>query len=424
MKRSAFAVWLVFLIFFVISLVTNILGSIIPNIIEDFGLSLFVGSLVTFSFFIAYGVMSIPAGVLLERFREKPVLVTSFVLVVVGSLAFAATPRFGVMLPSLFLIGAAFAMLQVAINPLLRVAGGEENFAFNSAAAQGIFGLASFLSPWLYAYLVQGLQADEPANGLIATLSGVVPESLPWVSLYWVFAAICLVMLLVVALARLPEVVLQEDERAGAVATYRELIRKPVVWLFFLGIFMYVGTEQGVANWISKFLETYHGYEPVAEGKTAVSLFWGLMTAGCFLGLVLLKLFDSRRVLVGFSGAAMLALALALFGPAQVSLWSFPMIGFCVSVMWPIIFSLALNSLDRHHGAFSGILVTGIVGGALLPPVVGALGDLLGLRYGMMLLFLTLGYILSIGIWAKPLITNATIGDAKKTASGAREATG
>jgi fucose permease len=414
MKRSAFAVWLVFLIFFVISLVTNILGSIIPNIIEDFGLSLFVGSLVTFSFFIAYGVMSIPAGVFLERFRERPVLVTSFVLVFVGSLAFAATPRFGVMLPSLFLIGAAFAMLQVAINPLLRVAGGEENFAFNSAAAQGIFGLASFLSPWLYAYLVQGLQADQPANGLIAALSRVVPESLPWVSLYWVFAVICLVMLAVVAMARLPEVVLQEDERAGAVATYKELLRRPVVWLFFLGIFMYVGTEQGVANWISKFLETYHGYEPVAEGKTAVSLFWGLMTAGCFLGLILLKIFDSRHVLVGFSAAAMLALALALYGPAQVSLWAFPLIGFCVSVMWPIIFSLALNSLDRHHGAFSGILVTGIVGGALLPPVVGALGDLLGLRLGMTVLFLTLGYILSIGIWAKPLINNATIRDAKK----------
>ncbi len=151
------------------------------------------------------------------------------------------------------------------------------------------------------------------------------------------------------------------------------------------------------------------------EGKTAVSLFWGLMTAGCFLGLILLKLFDSRRVLIGFTAAAMLCLTLALFGPARVSLWAFPLIGFCASVMWPIIFSLALNSLDRHHGAFSGILVTGIVGGALLPPVVGALGDLLGLRYGMMVLYLTLGYILSIGVWAKPLISNATIRDAKKT---------
>ena len=86
MKRSAFAVGLVFLIFFVISLVTNILGSIIPNIIEDFGLSLFVGSLVTFSFFIAYGVMSIPAGVLLERFREDPAGIADVALAPLGSL--------------------------------------------------------------------------------------------------------------------------------------------------------------------------------------------------------------------------------------------------------------------------------------------------------------------------------------------------
>jgi FHS family L-fucose permease-like MFS transporter len=417
MKRSVAVVFLVFLIFFVISLVTNILGSIIPNIIDDFRLSLFVGSLVAFSFFIAYGVMSIPAGVFLERFHEKPVLVASFVLAFVGSITFAMVPRFGVMLPSLFLIGAAFAMLQVAINPLLRVAGGEEHFAFNSAAAQLVFGLASFLSPWLYAYLVQGLQAAEPADPLIGALSRVVPSSLPWVSLYWVFAALALVMIVVVAAARLPDVVLKEDERAGAVATYKDLVRRPVVWLFFVGIFTYVGTEQGVANWISKFLETYHGFDPVVEGKTAVSLFWGLMTAGCLLGLVLLKLFDSRRVLVGFAAAAMVALTLALFGPAEVSRWAFPLIGFCASVMWPIVFSLALNSVDRHHGAFSGILVTGIVGGALLPPVIGALGDLFGLRVGMMVLYLTLGYILSIGLWAKPLITNVTIRDAKKAGS-------
>jgi FHS family L-fucose permease-like MFS transporter len=416
-KRSAFAVRLVFLIFFVISLLTNILGSIIPNIIEDFRVSLFVGSLVTFSFFIAYGVMSIPSGVLLERFREKRVLVASFVLAFLGSVAFAAFPRFGVMLPSLFVIGTAFAMLQVAINPLLRVAGGEENFAFNSAAAQLIFGLASFLSPWLYAYLVQGLQAEAPADALLAGLGRIVPASLPWVSLYWVFAALCLATLVVVAAARLPEVVLKEDERAGTVATYRQLVRQPVVWLFFLGIFMYVGTEQGVANWISQFLATYHGYDPIAEGKTAVSLFWGLMTAGCLLGLVLLKLFDSRRVLIGFTLAAMVCLTAALFGPARVSLWAFPLIGFCASVMWPIIFSLALNSVDRHHGAFSGILVTGIVGGALLPPVIGALGDRLGLRLGMTVLYLTLGYILSIGFWARPLITNKTIGDSREAGS-------
>jgi len=95
MKRSAFAVGLVFLIFFVISLLTNILNSLIPNIIDDFRLRLFVASLVTFSFFIAYGLMSIPAGVLVERYHEKPVLVASFVLAFIGSMTFATAPRFG-----------------------------------------------------------------------------------------------------------------------------------------------------------------------------------------------------------------------------------------------------------------------------------------------------------------------------------------
>jgi len=420
MKRSMVAVFLVFLIFFVISLLTNILNSLIPNIIDDFNLTQFVASLVTFSFFIAYGVMSIPAGVLLERYRERKVLVASFVLAFLGSIVFATAPHFGVMLASLFLIGIGMAMLQVAINPLLRVAGGEEHFAFNSAAAQLIFGLASFLSPWLYSYLVTGLRAESPEGALISVLAHLVPASLPWVSLYWVFAVVTLAMVVVCGFVPLPEVVLKEDERAGAVTTYKVLLRQRVVWLYFVGIFMYVGTEQGVANWISQFLETYHGFDPVTEGAAAVSLFWGLMTVGCLLGLLLLKLFDSRHVLVAFAAAAMVTLAFALFGPATVSRWAFPLMGFCASVMWPIIFSLALNSMDRHHGAFSGILVTGIVGGALLPPVVGGLGDAFGLRVGMMVLFLTLTYILGIGMWARPLVANETMPLRELLASPAR----
>ena len=107
-------------------------------------------------------------------------------------------------------------------------------------------------------------------------------------------------------------------------------------------------------------------------------------------------------------------LSLALFGPSQVALYAFPLMGFAASVMWSIIFSLALNSLDRHHGTFSGILCTGIIGGALGPLIIGWLGDRLGLRVGMLFLYLTLGYILSIGLWARPLIANETIAMKKK----------
>jgi fucose permease len=93
-----------------------------------------------------------------------------------------------------------------------------------------------------------------------------------------------------------------------------------------------------------------------------------------------------------------------------MSLMAFPASGFCLSVMWSIIFSLALNSASRHHGAFSGILCTGILGGAVVPLIVGMLGDRVGLRLAMLTVFATLGYILSIAFWARPLIRNETVG--------------
>ena len=417
MKRNYFIVGMIFLIFFVISFLTNILGPLIPDIINSFSLSLSLAGFLPFSFFIAYGVMSIPAGMLIERYREKPVLLSAFIIAFAGSLFLATLPYFPVALASLFFIGIGMAMLQVAINPLLRAAGGEEHFAFNSVLGQLVFGLASFLSPQIYTYLVLNLQnQSDRVNLLIKSLAKVVPDHLPWISLYWVFAVVTLVMVLIIGIARLPKVELKEDERTGAWATYRELFKKKIVILYFLGIFAYVGSEQGVANWISKFLAVYHGFDPQTIGADIVSYFWGLLTAGCLLGLIFLKLFDSRKVLIGFTSAALISLTLALLGSGKVALYAFPLVGFFASVMWSVIFSLALNSVKKHHGSFSGILCTAIIGGALVPLVIGWLGDLFGLRFGMMFLYITLGYILSIGFWSKPLITNVTISLRRKKA--------
>ena len=363
-----------------------------------------------FAFFIAYGVMSIPAGLLIERFQEKPVMVAAFVVAFVGSSMLALFPTYLTAVGSLFLIGSGMAMLQVAINPLLREAGGEEHFAFNATVAQLIFGAASFLSPLVYSYLVLNLENPSAnANFLITTLSRVVPENLPWVSLYWLFAVIAALMVAVVLVSKIPEVERKADEQVGSLATHLGLLKNPIVVLFFLGIFAYVGLEQGVANWISEFLDTYHGYDPQTTGARAVAWFWGLMTIGGVAGVVLLKLLDSKIVLVLFTSTAIISLTAALFMSGPVARIAFPMVGFFSAVMYPVIFSLALNSVEEHHGSFSGILVTAIIGGAVVPLIVGGLGDLFGLRNGMLFLYLTLGYILSIGFWAKPLIKNVTI---------------
>ena len=419
MTRSRYMVGLVFLVFFVMSLVTNILGPIIPDIIRDFHVSLAAAAFLGFFFFIAYGVMSIPAGFWVEKYSEKPVMITAFVAASLGSLSFALYPSYPVALGSLFVMGAGMATLQVAVNPLLRVSGGEEHFAFNSAFAQLIFGLASFISPRIYSYLVGSLGDPAKAESFpLRVLGQLTPHDLSWASMYWIFAVATLLMVVLLVFTRFPRVERKEDERAGSWQMYGELLRKPIVWFFFLSVFAYVGSEQGTANWISEFLAKYHGYDPHTTGAAAVSWFWGLLTAGCFIGMGLLKIFDSRRVLIAFAVLALLCVSGALFGSAHFALYAFPAVGLFASIMWPVLVSLALNSVSEHHGPFAGILSTGIMGGAVVPVIIGRIGDHVGLRAGLCFLYFTFGCVLTVGFWAKPLISNATI-KLNKIAAGA-----
>ncbi|HPE78047.1 MAG TPA: MFS transporter [Draconibacterium sp.] len=415
MQRNYFIVVLIFFIFFVISFLTNIIGPLVPEVIKGFSVSKGMAGLLNFSFFIAYGVMSVPAGMLTEKYREKKVITAAFAMATAGALLFSFFPSFGVYLISLFMIGMGMAVLQVAINPLLRVSGGEEHFAFTSVLAQLFFGGASFLSPLMYSYLVTNLSAGNTSNLLLSTLNGIVPENLKWVSIYWIFGVIAFAMVIIVLVSKFPKVELNAEEKVGNFGTIKELLKNKTVILFFFGIFAYVGTEQGVASWISKFLADYHGMSPEVEGAKAISWFWGLLTVGCILGLGLLKVIDSKLVLRIFSIAAMISLATALLtGNGMTAYYGFIGVGFFASVMWSVIFSLALNSLPSNHGAFSGILCSGIIGGAIVPLIVGVLGDAIGLRGGMSFVFLTLTYILSISFWAKPLIKNKTIFNTEK----------
>ena len=185
MKRNFYVVGLIMLTFFVISFLTNVFGPLMPDMIKGFNLSLTLGSLLPFAFFIAYGIMSIPTGMLLEKYKEKKIMLAAFVVSFIGSLMLALFPNYLSAVLSLFFIGCGMAMLQVVINPLLRTAGGEENYAFYSVAAQLVFGLASFVSPLVYSELVKRLQDSNQTNGLIATLSNLVPKELPWISLYF-----------------------------------------------------------------------------------------------------------------------------------------------------------------------------------------------------------------------------------------------
>ncbi len=415
MNRSYFKVGLIMLIFVVISFVTNIIDPMGTDVQASFRLTETQVGYLASALFIAYAVMSIPAGILVEKLSAKTVLLAAFVLSGLGALAFAARPSFAVAIPALFVIGVGFAMLQVVINPLLRVSGGEEHYAFFGNMSQMIFALGSTLSPHLYVWLTRGIRGGTQ-EGLVGLLSRQVPEGMSWVALYWVFAAILLAMVVVIAVVRMPKVALAEDEKVGSIATILLLLRSRTVWVYFLGIVCYVGTEQGIATKIKPFLMNCHNVDPDLANRVAVSGFWGAMTVGCAVGLVLLKLFDSRKILVVFMAGGIVTLLAALFGGRSTALVALPLMGFWCSVGWPLVFALALNSVDKHHGSFAGILCTGILGGAILPPLVGKIADHAGpagLRYGLLAVIATFAYLLFIGLWAKPLVTNATIGEGR-----------
>lgn len=412
MKPHYFIVALVLCTFFVISFITNLLAPIFPALIDSYKIGLTLAGLFPFAFFIAYGVMSIPAGLLVQRIGERKVMLIAFTIALIGCVLFVWLPVFLVAMVALFLIGTAMAFLQVAINPLLRAGGGSKHFAVFSVAAQLMFGAAAALSPLVYSAITQS------SSSFSSQLLHLVPTNMSWLSMYVIFAVICLIMLITVAIAPIKTGENTTKNKPIPIKQSVALLADNTVLKFFFAIVSYVALEQGVANSISVFLQHYHQIDPSVHGAQVVSQFWLALTLGCLLGIVLLKLFDAKTVLLGFSAGAGLSLLCALFGSVAIALIAFPLVGFFLSIMWSVIFSLALNSVSQNHGAVSGILCTGIVGGAFASPIVGVLSELSGsLQGALLILLLPLGYIFSVGIWATPLVKNHTFRLARKPSS-------
>ena len=398
---------IIMVFWFVISFITNILGPLIPDIINTFNLSkLTLAGFIPTSFFVAYAVMSIPAGILIEKVGEKVVLFIGFSIVLAGSVLFAFLHTYPVLLVSCFVIGLGMAMLQTVMNPLQRTVGGEENYAFVSDCSQVVFSAASFISPIVYSYYV-----TNPMS--------FAPEGMPWISLYYLFGFILVAILAVVLVTRFPKIELKSDEKSGDKSSFMELFGMRKVWLFALALFFYTGTEQGLSNNISLFLERYRGVDPHTLGATCVSWFWGSMLIGCVIGLLLLKLIDSKQLLKICCVLSAAVLAAGLFAPDSmriagypVAVFALPAVGFAMSLMFPIIMSLALNSVSKHHGSFAGIMCSAIVGGAAGPLLVSMLSDAVSSqRIGMCLIFIFIAYILFIAFWAKPIVKNKLLTD-------------
>jgi fucose permease len=397
------------LMFLLIGLLVSIMSALIPEIIRSFQISYGLASVLPFAFYIALGLSCVPAGVAGEKFTAKSILVFAFLYALAGVLVFVLFLSYRASIISLFIIGSSIAVIQVTAVPLLRRACGPENLAFHSTLNQLMYGAGAFLSPVIYSWLTQSLLNDTGGNNLLTKVySRLLPQGFEWASAYWLFIVLLILLILIMAFIKFPgqEKNLVSDQTRNGV--YQELFRNKYVIFYFFSLVAYASCEQGIAAWMSKFFQDYHGLDPQSEGASILSFYWLLLTAGCFGGMILLKFFDSRKVLAGLTIFAMVSLSVALYGGTNASKIAFPLVAAFESVMWPVILSLALNSVSRHHEVLSGFMFTASVGGALGPVIVGSMGDLFGLGISLNYLFLPLLIVLSVAFWAKPLITNRT----------------
>jgi len=377
-ERPAGLLWILFLAYFTFGMITNVLGVVIPEVIKDYHLSLFAAGILAFAFYLAYGLCSIPAGLLMDRLGARPMILFGVLLMAVGSLVVSQARNYPLMVAMIFAVGVGVTVLQTAGNPLIQHLDRVENYHRNLTLTIGFCGIGAFVGPFVLAFFTGTGQ--------------------PWQSLYLFFAALSLFLLALLGLAKFPARPADSVERIR-LDQFGRLLLNPIVLFYSLGIFFYVGAEVGTASWIVKFFERVHGLTAeVADAQATnllrkvlptlpalvVALFWGLQGMGRLVSGAVLNRFGSRRILRLYSFLALASLLVATFGPRNATTLGFAACGFFTSVLFTLIFSGTISSFTENHGAISGLLCTAAVGGAVVPPLVGLVGDHLGMQAAML----------------------------------------
>ncbi len=392
---SSRLLWLLFLAYFTFGMITNVLGVVIPEVIHDYHLSLFVAGILAFAFFVAYGLFSIPTGLLMDRLGAKPLIVGGLTLMSAGCVGVSLARNYPLMVAMIFAVGVGVTMLQTAGNPLIQVLDRPENFHRNLTLTIGFCGIGAFCGPFVLAF--------------------VTGSGRPWQSLYLLFAALCAVEVGTLALSGFPA---RAVDAPGQIRLdqIRGLLLHPIVVTYTLGVFFYVGAEVGTASWIVKFLERVHGvaatvsnvqapsfFEKVLPSLPAltVAMFWGLQGTGRLVSGPALNRLGSRRILRLYSFLTLACLLLATFGPRNLSVIGFMACGFFTSVLITLLFSGTINTFTVGQGSVSGILCTASIGAAVVPPLVGLAGDHFGMRAAMLIPVICFTYVFGLSLLGK-----------------------
>ena len=386
-------------LFFIFGFITNLNMALVPHLRSIFNLEYAWAMLAESAFFLAYFVFSSPTSRLIESIGYKRTMVVSLFIQVVGCVLFVPAARlvsFPLFLTAVFVVGAGVTALQTAANPYVAILGPEHSAPVRLTLAQALNSLGGTIAP-----LVAGAYILTDPSKLISKAAIADTVRVP----YLLIAGALLLLGIAVAFLHLPHIAHTQEFRpakegdallARSIWSYRHTV------LGAVGIFLYVGVEVGLASIAVNYFKT----QGVSSAKTAsflVSLYWAGALVGRLLGSWVLTKIKSGKLLGGFGFAGALLLAVSMASSGQVAIWTLVLCGFFNSIMFPNIFALGIAGLGPMTSKGSGLIMTAVVGGAVIPFLIGAAADHMGIQHSFVIPIVCYLFIAYYGLWgSKP----------------------
>ena len=378
-------------LFFMWGFITCLNDILIPHLKAVFNLSYTQAMLIQFCFFGAYFIVSIPAGSLLKKLGYKKGIVVGLVIAALGCFMFypaASSHSYPLFLGALFVLASGITILQVSANPYVTLLGSADTAPSRLTMTQAFNSLGTTVAPYLGALLILGTAVSQ--TGAAQTAESVkVP--------YLILMAMLLVLAAIFSYLKLPHIESAEVEVGDKVEG--SAWQFPHLTLVALGIFLYVGAEVAIGSFIVNFL----GEPNIAglqehDAAKYLTYYWGGAMVGRFIGAAVMQKVSGGKVLAFNSVMSCVLILIAILSSGALAMWSILLVGLCNSIMFPTIFSLALNSLGKHTSQGSGALCLAIVGGAIIPLLQGMLADSIGVQLSFILPILCYLYIAYYGL--------------------------
>ncbi|HEX3973446.1 MAG TPA: sugar MFS transporter [Stellaceae bacterium] len=408
---------LVVALFFLWGFATVLVDTLVPKLKASFSLSYAEVMLTQFSFFIAYLVVSLPAGALIARIGYIQGAIVGLVLMAAGCVLFAPAASYGVFggfLLALFVMAAGITILQVAANPLIAILGSRETSPSRLTLAQALNSLGTFIGPFVGAAFILSSNALPPSDATPAVLDAYRHAEAQAVQTPFLGIAAVLTVLAVSfwLLRRAASSFPDKPQRLEAALSP---LKKPRLALGALSIFLYVGAEVSIGSLLINYLmqSSTLGVD-AATGGRLISLYWGGAMVGRFIGSAVMRRIAAGTVLAACACGAALLAGISGVSVGMVAAVAVLAVGLCNSIMFPTIFALAIENLGDETPQGSGILCLAIVGGAVVPVITGFTADRLGLATALFVPAICYLWIAAYG-----LLTRSTILDRKIVAEAA-----